>query len=96
MEIRVENKGKPKPYKVHWNESIKRLKEKVSKTETIPIDNLNLVLNRKRLENDQKWFQTQVFDHGRYKDTTAGKSSRSRRTSASGREEIPVVQVVNR
>ena len=81
-------------YKVRWNETIKELKWKVSKQENIEVDNVDLVLHGKRLDNDEKLFQIEVFDH---KDTSVQQRFKRWLPGASGREEIvPVLQVVNR
>ena len=64
--ISVENKGKTTEYDMHWNETIKDLKQKVSTQE-----NIDLVLGGKKLGNDEKWFQIEICDHKKHKDTTA-------------------------
>ena len=76
---------------MRWNESIKELKQKVSETENIHFDNMDLILHGKRLENDEKWFQTEVFNHAESKDTSVQQRFKLWRT-----EETPVLQVVNR
>ena len=87
----MESKGKAREYDVHWNETIRDLKQKVSTHE-----NIDLVLGGKRLDNDEKWFEIEICDHKKHKDTTAEEIFTRWRTSAITGEEIPVLQVVNR
>ena len=99
--ISIENKEKATKYiYVRWNDTIKELKQKVSYTENIDIDNVDLVLHGKRLNNDEKRFQIEIFDQKTHKDTTSEKRIKRWLPGVSGHEEIPeqipVLQVVNR
>ena len=91
--ISVENRGKTTQYEVQGNETIKELKKKVCKEDNIDVDNVDLVLHGKRLENDETLFQIAV---DQFEDAPVLSRFKRWRAGASGRKEIPVLQVVNR
>ena len=91
--ISVENRGKTTQYEMEGNETIKELKKEVCEEDNIDVDNVDLVLHGKRLENDETLFQIAV---DLFEDAPVLSRFKRLRAGASGRKEISVLQVVNR
>ena len=80
-------------YEVQGNETIGELKMRVWQTENIYAENVDLVLHGKRLDDDETLFQIAV---DLFEDAPVLSRFKRWITGASGREEIPVLQVVKR
>ena len=81
-----------------WDETVKEIKQKLSKQKNVDADNVDLVLHGKRLKDNEKWFQVEVFDQKDRKNTSVQQRLKRLLPGASDQEadEIPVLQVVNR
>ena len=58
----MEHAGKSVHRNVHWNETIRRLKKRVCGEEDLDSEFMELLRNGKALDDEEKWFQTGVFD----------------------------------
>ena len=63
MKISIQHQSTTDEYNVHWNETIKELKQKACHKEGLLVESLDLVLDGKTLDNDEQLCQTGVFDH---------------------------------
>ena len=82
---------------MHWDGTIKGLKRKVCQNKGIHVDNVDLVVHGKRLDDDDKWFQTEVPVHVfEQKDTSLLRRFKRWNTGTPDREDVPVLQICNR
>ena len=59
--ITIQYRGKKTQYDMHWNSTVREMKKKVMKNEGVGSELVELVYDRKKLYNRDKWYSTSLL-----------------------------------